>query len=41
MSKKTNERPVFPFTSIVGQEEMFDFLKRINIGLKITNKFIS
>lgn len=22
MSKKTNERPVFPFTSIVGQEEM-------------------
>lgn len=28
MSKKTNERPVFPFTSIVGQEEMFDFLKR-------------
>lgn len=23
MSKKTNERPVFPFTSIVGQEEMY------------------
>lgn len=22
MSKKTNERPIFPFTSIVGQEEM-------------------
>lgn len=34
MNKKTNERPVFPFTSIVGQEEMFDFLKRKNIGLK-------
>ena len=22
MSKKTSERPVFPFTSIVGQEEI-------------------
>ena len=22
MSKKTSDRPVFPFTSIVGQEEM-------------------
>lgn len=28
MSKKTNERPVFPFTSIVGQEEMY----ALNIG---------
>ena len=25
MNKKINERPVFPFTSIVGQEEMCDY----------------
>ena len=25
MSKKTIERPVFPFTGIVGQEEICDF----------------
>jgi hypothetical protein len=25
MSKKTSERPVFPFTSIVGQEEICVF----------------
>lgn len=24
MNKKTSNRPVFPFTSIVGQEEIFD-----------------
>ena len=25
MNKKTNERPVFPFSSIVGQEEICAF----------------
>nr|YP_010700252.1 Mg-protoporphyrin IX chelatase subunit of protochlorophyllide reductase [Euglena deses]WCH63396.1 Mg-protoporphyrin IX chelatase subunit of protochlorophyllide reductase [Euglena deses] len=29
MSKKTNERPIFPFTSIVGQEEIFKKLSLI------------
>lgn len=27
MNRKTSERPVFPFTSIVGQEEIFDLDK--------------
>lgn len=34
MSNQTNERPVFPFTSIVGQEEMFDLIlsRRYYVG---------
>ena len=30
MSKETVERPVFPFTAIVGQEEMYDFKNNFN-----------
>jgi hypothetical protein len=29
MSKKTVERPVFPFTGIVGQEEMYGLINQI------------
>lgn len=31
MNKKTNDRPVFPFVSIIGQEEMCVFKIVINL----------
>lgn len=34
MSKQTSERPVFPFTSIVGQEEICELIMSVKKNFK-------